>query len=154
MACEAVSRMTQRVRVPLAMGAALVSMAHSAEVQVELQIPESQIWEAREYQQATFAPAARPKERITLDALTIHPSSMPAMGRNVFVARSTSFQGPRNGRIPTSCWSSAARLGVTAGPWVERRVRALRKREGRVLMVSCWFLGKSIGPSASTPHVL
>ena len=53
-------------------------------------------WDAREYQVATFAPAARPAERFELESIAVRPSSTALEGVNVFVARSAPFDPPEH----------------------------------------------------------
>jgi multidrug efflux pump subunit AcrA (membrane-fusion protein) len=80
----------------IAMGQALFQLAHGDEVQVELRIPERHVWDAREFELATFAPSARPAEQFALTSVSIHPTSSATDGQNFFVARSTPFSPPQN----------------------------------------------------------
>ena len=80
----------------MGIGEPLFQLAEGVDVQVELRIPEGLIWDAREYEVATFIPSARPTERIVLDAMNIRPSISVAEGKSYFLARSTSFPAPSN----------------------------------------------------------
>lgn len=94
-----VGDLRQSVGGRVAIGMPLFQIAERHAVQVELQIPEDQVWDAQDAAGATFAPRGRPEDRIGLDGLRILPQGEPGARGNSFRARSSGFEPPE-GLLP------------------------------------------------------
>ena len=73
------------------MGDPMLELARYDRIVIALRIPEQAILQAQDCRGATFAPSARPQQRLALGDLRVPPSTTVIDGRNVFVTEAVAL---------------------------------------------------------------